>query len=66
MNAAQVIQESKEQMSEWLEMSPNPSETLVGLLAQKIVNLNFTIECLQKRIKYMEQREKHVDALSNY
>jgi hypothetical protein len=62
---SEVINQVKEDASEWLEMSNNPTEMLVGILAQKIVKLNFTLEILQKRIKAME-RLQHVDAVSNY
>jgi hypothetical protein len=53
MNARQVIQEVKENASEWLEMSENPHEMIMGILANKIVKMNDHIEYLEKRLNHV-------------
>lgn len=51
MNAEDVIREVQENASEWLEMSENPTALVVGILAQKIVELNSYIEYLERRLR---------------
>jgi hypothetical protein len=52
MNATDVIRKVQEDASEWLEMTENPTELLVGILSNKIVELNNQIEYLEKRLKH--------------
>lgn len=57
MNAQEIIRETKENASEWLEMSPNPHELIMGILANKIVKLNDYIEYLEKRVKHVSDED---------
>lgn len=51
MNASQVIQQIREDASEWIEMSNNPDALVSGILANKIVALESYIEYLERRLK---------------
>ena len=55
MNASDVINEVKENASEYLEMTDNPTEMMVGILAQKVVNLTQHVEYLQKRLNHVSR-----------
>jgi len=51
MTADEVVQQLKENASEWLEMTEDPTALLVGILANKIVSLYDQVEYLEKRLK---------------
>jgi len=51
MNATDIIRQVQENASEWLEMSQNPDEIVIGILAKKIVKLQDHIEYLEKRLE---------------
>jgi hypothetical protein len=50
MTPAEIIAEVEKDASEWLEMSDNPATIVAGILAKRIVSLNFYIEYLEARI----------------
>ena len=50
MTPEQVIKDIEEYASEWLEMTPEPTSMLVGILAQKVVNLSSHVEYLERRL----------------
>jgi hypothetical protein len=47
-----IINEAKQNASEWLEMTDNPDLFVAGILANKIIKLTEQIEYLEKRIEY--------------
>lgn len=55
MNAEEVIREVKEHAYEWLEMSDNPAEVMVGILAYKLAHITSYVEYLEKRISAHER-----------
>jgi hypothetical protein len=53
MTPESIINEVKINASEWLEMAENPDALVSGILAKKIVDLNFYIEYLKARIEHV-------------
>ena len=51
INAASVIREVQEDASEYLEMLENPTDLVVGILANKVVKLTEYIVYLERRLK---------------
>lgn len=51
MTSDDVIKEVESYASEWLEMTNQPTSMLVGILAQKVVDLKSHIEYLERRLK---------------
>ena len=56
--ANEIIQETFNSASEWIEMSSNPEMTLCIILAQKIVKLHDHIEYLERRLKCQQNPSK--------
>lgn len=59
MTAAEVIRQIQEDLSEWIEMSDDPSMFIAGVLAQKVVSLQGHVEYLERRI---ENAKKYVSS----
>ena len=53
MTPESIINEVKLNASEWLEMAENPDAMVSGILAKKIIDLNFHIEYLKARLEYV-------------
>jgi len=53
MNSNQILQQTKQDYSEWLEMSENPDALVSGILAGKIVKLKDHIEYLERRLNHV-------------
>lgn len=53
MTAEEIIQEVKENASEWLEMVEDPEVFISGILANKIIKLTSHIEYLEKRLNHV-------------
>jgi len=51
MNHLQIIETVKENAAEWLEMSSNPDEIIIGILAKQIVKLQVQNEILEARLQ---------------
>lgn len=51
MTPESIINEVKENASEWLEMAENPDAMVSGILAKKIVDLTFYVEYLKARLE---------------
>lgn len=51
INAESVIREVQEDASEYLEMVENPTDLVVGILANKVVKLTEYIVYLERRLK---------------
>lgn len=58
MTPQDIIREVEENAGEWLEMTQNPSAFVAGVLAHKVVSMNFYIEYLEKRLQD-ESRERY-------
>ncbi len=58
MTGEDVIKQVQENASEWLEMSENPTELMVGILATTVAELSNYIKYLEKRVDY-DSRTKH-------
>jgi hypothetical protein len=58
MREKQVINDVCNNASEWLEMSEDPAALVVGILANKVVDLKNYIEFLEKRLKNEELRNR--------
>lgn len=56
MNAQEVIREVQENVSEWLEMTEDPSAIIAGVLANKIVHLKKYIEHLEAKLDYVSRK----------
>ncbi len=52
MTPEDVIKEVEDNVSEWSEMSLNPSRFIARVLATKIIKLQQHIEYLERRLKY--------------
>lgn len=52
MTAEDVIRQVQEYHSEWLEMCSQPTDYMVGALAQKIVHLQEYIDHLERRLQH--------------
>lgn len=50
MTADEVIKETLEKASEWIEISEDPGALLSRILANKIVQLNTHIQYLERRV----------------
>lgn len=55
MIADDVINEIRESASEWLEMTNNPDEVIIRILAHKVIALEDQIKYLEKRLEYASQ-----------
>ncbi len=53
MSADKIIEEIREQYSEWIEMSEDPATFVAGVLAIKIIKLNEHIEYLERRLDHV-------------
>lgn len=53
MTSNELIAQTIEDASEWLEMTPHPTAMVVGILANKIIKLQDHIEYLEKRLQYV-------------
>jgi len=53
MTSDDVILDTIENAYEWLEMSPNPTAMVVGILANRIVKLHDHIEYLERRLHHV-------------
>lgn len=51
MNYQDIIDKVRENASEWLEMSENPDEIIIGILAKKLANLKVENEILEERLR---------------
>ena len=51
MNHIDIINEIRENASEWLEMSENPNDIIIGILAKKLSIAMIEKEVLEKRLK---------------
>lgn len=58
MNVSDVINETIDEAYEWLEMSDDPSNYLMGLLANKIIKLKDQIEYLEKRLENADRKTR--------
>ncbi len=58
MNVNDVINETIDEAYEWLEMSEDPSNYLMGLLANKIIKLKDHIEYLEKRLENADRKTR--------
>lgn len=61
MTPADVIRQAQEDASEWIEMSDNPSQIVVGVLATRIVNMSNYINYLENRLKHVCSTESSVN-----
>ena len=52
-----IINSVKDRAGEWLEMSENPDELIIGILANDIVNLKKQILYLERRVNAYEKRK---------
>lgn len=52
MTPEQIISETKDKASEWLQMSENPDQMMIGILAYKLSQAYDKIEHLEKRLQY--------------
>jgi hypothetical protein len=55
MTSQELIKETIENASEWLEMTPNPTAMVVGILANKVIQLQDHIEYLEKRLHHVSR-----------
>jgi hypothetical protein len=53
MTAEDVVREIYETYSEWIEMSENPQQFVVGVLANKIVDLQHYVDYLERRVNHV-------------
>ena len=53
MTSQELIRDTIENASEWLEMTNNPTAMVVGILANKIIKLQDHIEYLEKRLQHV-------------
>ena len=51
MNHIEIINKVRENASEWLEMSENPDEIVIGILAKKIAYLEMEYSILEDRLR---------------
>ncbi len=51
MSHQEIINHVRDHASEWLEMSENPDEIIIGILAKKIVSLEIEKQILEDRLK---------------
>jgi hypothetical protein len=52
MTGEDVVREIQETYSEWLEMSQDPQQFIVGVLANKIIKLQDHVDYLKRRIDH--------------
>jgi len=55
MTAQDIIRQVQEQMSEWTEMTDDPSAVVAGVLANKVIKLQDHIEYLERRFNYVSR-----------
>jgi hypothetical protein len=53
MTAYDLIKQVQSECQEWLEMSENPEAFFIGVLANKIIQLQDKIEYLEKRLEHV-------------
>lgn len=53
MTSNELIAQTIEDASEWLEMTAHPTAMVVGILAKKVIDLQEHIEYLEKRLHHV-------------
>lgn len=61
MNPMDVVLEAQEKAAEWIEMSKNPFECVVSVLAHKVVEMKNYIDYLERRLRHETARTRRMD-----
>jgi hypothetical protein len=51
MNYLNIIEQVRESAAEWLEMSENPDEIVIGILAKQVIKLHAENAILEGRLR---------------